>query len=216
MDRAGLVGDDGPTHHGAFDISYLSCIPNIVLLAPRDTTEMREMVHFMAGFDSLPTAVRYPRGASDDSLPEGRTPIQLGKSELLKRGTDLSIFALGSMVSVAWNAAEELATQGVTAEVINARFVKPLDVDGLVTSAEKTGAWISIEENAQPGGFGEQVRRALAEAGLAALPHAVMALPDAFVEHGTQAIIRAESGLSSAALVEKALALIQLRASNLR
>lgn len=216
MDRAGLVGDDGPTHHGAFDISYLSCIPNIVLLAPRDTTELREMVQFMAGFDALPTAVRYPRGASDDSLPEGRTPIQVGKAEVLKRGSDVSLIALGSMVSVAWKAAEELGEHGIHAEVINARFIKPLDAETLVASAKKTGVWISIEENAQPGGFGEQVRRALVEAGLGGLPHEVIALPDTFIEHGAQPIIRAESGLSSRAMVEKARALIQQKASKLR
>ena len=102
MDRAGLVGDDGPTHHGTFDISFLSPIPNMVLLAPRDTTELREMTHWMAKYDEHPTAVRYPRGSSDDTLPESRTPISIGRSETLREGKDITIAAIGSTVTTAY------------------------------------------------------------------------------------------------------------------
>ncbi|MFN8220055.1 MAG: 1-deoxy-D-xylulose-5-phosphate synthase [Fimbriimonadales bacterium] len=122
MDRAGLVGDDGPTHHGAFDISFLTFIPNMVLLAPRDTTELREMTRFARDFDNGPLAVRYPRGSSDDRLPEQRTPIAFGKAEVLGEGDDLTIVAVGSMVSVAWEARAELQAQGISATVINARL----------------------------------------------------------------------------------------------
>lgn len=204
MDRAGLVGDDGPTHHGAFDISFLSFIPNMVLLAPRDTTELREMARFVANYDDHPTAVRYPRGSSDDRLPESRTPIQLGKAEVLSEGGDVCIAAIGSMVSVAWEAAALLRERGVEATVINARFIKPLDAETIVGAAKRCGTLITIEENARRGGFGEAVRDALHDAGLGGLPHTLIALPDHFIEHGAQPIIRAESGLSAEAIVEAA------------
>lgn len=207
MDRAGLVGDDGPTHHGAFDISYLRLIPNIALLAPRDTTELREMTHFMMGHDDGPTAVRYPRGASDDRLPEVRTPIQLGKGEVIREGKDITLIAIGSMVSVAFEAARVLAEQGIDAEVINARFAKPIDEALMIQSVRKTGAWISIEENVKPGGFGEAVLRSMNEMQMGDLPHRILAIPDQFVEHGSQAIIRESVGLSSANIVEVAQAL---------
>lgn len=206
MDRAGLVGDDGPTHHGAFDISYLTCIPNMTLLAPRDTTELQEMVRFMADYDAGPIAVRYPRGAGDESLPETRTPIEFGRSELLREGTDVTLIGVGSMVAVAWRAAQVLAEQGVSAEVVNARWIKPMDLEAIRRSVEKTGAWVSIEENVRLGGFGQALRDRLADLGLGALPSRILALPDAFVEHGAQPIIRAEAGLSPEHAVEAALA----------
>lgn len=207
MDRAGLVGDDGPTHHGAFDISFLSFIPNIVLLAPRDTTELREMAKFVAHYDDHPTAVRYPRGSSDDRLPESRTPIQLGKAEVLSEGSDVCIAAVGSMVSVAWEAASLLKVQGLEATVINARFIKPLDSETIVAAAKRCGALITIEENSRRGGFGEAVRDALHEAGLGGLPQTLISLPDQFIEHGAQPIIRKEAGLSAEAIFESALTL---------
>jgi len=204
MDRAGLVGDDGPTHHGAFDISFLSFIPNMVLLAPRDTTELREMTLWMKDFDSGPSAVRYPRGSSDDRLPEGRSPIELGKAEVLQEGEGVVIAAIGSMVSVAWEAAKKLEAQGIRPCVINARFIKPLDAETIVDRATKAGRIVTIEENVQRGGFGEAVRDALHDAGVAtSVEHQIVALPDAFVEHGTQPIIRAEAGLSADLLVSR-------------
>ena len=203
MDRAGLVGDDGPTHHGAFDISFLSFIPNIVLLAPRDTTELREMTLWMKDFDAKPSAVRYPRGSSDDRLPEGRSPIELGKAEILCKGKDATIAAVGSMVSVAWEASQRLKEQGYEVGVVNARFIKPIDADTILGQAETTRTLITVEENVQRGGFGEAVRDALNDAGLQAMVrHQILALPDAFVEHGSQPIIRSESGLSADAVVE--------------
>ncbi|HJP82970.1 MAG TPA: 1-deoxy-D-xylulose-5-phosphate synthase [Fimbriimonadaceae bacterium] len=202
MDRAGLVGDDGPTHHGAFDISYLSFIPNMVMLAPRDTTELRQMTVWMKDYDNGPTAMRYPRGSSDDRLPEGRSPIELGRSEILREGKDLTIAAVGSMVSVAWEAAQMLAQQGIEAGVINARFLKPLDADAILDRASATGHLITIEENVQRGGFGEAVRDAVANAGLQAkIEMKIIALPDAFVEHGSQPIIRTECRLCADSVV---------------
>jgi 1-deoxy-D-xylulose-5-phosphate synthase len=204
MDRAGLVGDDGPTHHGAFDISFLSLIPNIVLMAPRDTTELREMVEFMAGYDAGPTAVRYPRGSSDDRLPEFRTPIVLGKGESLgvpsKREPQVTILAVGSMVGPAWEAAQRLAELDVHSEVINARFIKPLDEETVLAAAARTRAIVTVEENVQRGGFGEAVR-ALLQANDVHLPLKVMALPDAFIEHGAQSLIRRYCGLDAEGIV---------------
>lgn len=210
MDRAGLVGDDGPTHHGAFDISFLSHIPNMVLLAPRDTTELREMTHWMCDYDAHPTAVRYPRGSSDDRLPESRTPIALGKAEVLRfagdqsKGARVALVAIGSMVSTAYEAAETLAAQGIQATVINARFIRPLDAETICHHARHCGAVVTIEENVKQGGFGQLVRDALYEAGLQGIPQTIMALPNKFVEHGTQPIIRSESGLDANAIVEAA------------
>lgn len=209
MDRAGLVGDDGPTHHGAFDISFLSFIPNIVLLAPRDTTELREMTHWMKDFDDLPTAMRYPRGSSDDRLPESRSPIELGRSEILCEGKDLTIAAVGSMVSVAWEAAQTLRGKGIEVGVINARFLKPIDSEAILGLAEQTGRLITIEENVQRGGFGEAVREVIQSADLGStIKHKIVALPDAFVEHGAQSIIRSEVGLDSEALIRIATKMI--------
>lgn len=202
LDRAGLVGDDGPTHHGAFDLSMLAFIPGLTILAPRDTTELREMTHWMAGYDDGPTAVRYPRGASDERLPESRTPIQLGRSEILRAGRDVTIAAIGSMVSVAWEAATILLSRGIDAEVINARFLKPLDAETIVESASRTGRLITLEEGSPSGGFGDAVRRAMHEAGRGSTPHDAMALPDAFVEHGGQAVLREQCGLCAERVVQ--------------
>lgn len=202
MDRAGLVGDDGPTHHGAFDISYLSCIPNMHLLAPRDTTELREMVKYAAGFDQGPLAVRYPRGAGDDRLPEQRTPIQFKRAEVLAKGRDAVIAAVGSMVSVAWEARQALLQQGLEVGVINVRWVQPIDTDTIFEQAAASNGLISIEENVRTGGFGERLRDELAKAGLVQIPLTILSLPDEFVEHGAQPIIRAESGLSVDSVID--------------
>ena len=205
MDRAGLVGDDGPTHHGAFDISYLSLMPNMTLMAPRDATELREMTHFAATYDAGPLGVRYPRGAGDDRLPESRTPIQFGKAEVLSKGDDLAIFAVGSMVGPAWEAATLLREQGIDATVINARFLKPLDLDAFEAAAKRCGRVVTVEENVRIGGFGQQVRDGLADRGLGGMPFQILALPDAFVEHGAQPLIRRDVGLDAQGIVEAVL-----------
>ena len=214
MDRAGLVGDDGPTHHGAFDISYLSFMPNMVLLAPRDTTELREMTHWMAAYDDGPTAVRYPRGAGDDRLPEARPAISLGRAEVLgcngdtfENAPEILLCAVGSMVSTAWEASAELAKRGLRGTVVNARFIKPLDADTICDLASRAGRVVTVEENVQRGGFGEAVRDALAAQGFGHLPIEIIALPDKFVEHGAQPIIRAEVGLDAPSIATAALRL---------
>ncbi len=202
MDRAGLVGDDGPTHHGAFDISYLTLIPNLRLMAPRDTTELREMVRFAAGFNEGPLAVRYPRGASDDRLPEQRTPIQLGKSETLCEGEDFTLVAVGSMVSPAWESVQILKEKEFNGTLINARWIAPFDQQRIFDSARQTKRLIVIEENVRSGGFGQKVRDRMAEMGLVDVEIKLITLPDEFVEHGTQPILRAQVGLDAASIAK--------------
>jgi len=213
LDRAGLVGDDGPTHHGAFDLSFLSLIPNLTLLAPRDTTELAEMTRWMSTYDDGPTAIRYPRGTSDDRLPESRSPIAYGTSEVLRASNpqanrQVTLCAVGSMVSVAWNAAQLLQQDGIDATVINARFVKPIDIDTIGNSVRSTGRLITIEENAVTGGFGDSVLRVLHDHEITGFTYKQLAIPDAFVEHGTQAILREECGLTSEAVRKAAIDLV--------
>ncbi len=197
LDRAGLVGDDGPTHHGVLDLSYLLPIPGMAVLAPRDATELKEMIRWMAAYDDGPTAVRYPRGAGDDRLPESRSPIALGKAEILARpaNPDLAILALGSTVAPAWEAAQSL-----NATVVNARFAKPLDAETILSVVREAGAVLVAEEAAPHGGFGDAVAALLRENGLGGLPFAHAALPDAFVEHGSQASLRKAAGLDAEGL----------------
>ncbi|HXH60883.1 MAG TPA: 1-deoxy-D-xylulose-5-phosphate synthase [Fimbriimonadaceae bacterium] len=198
MDRAGLVGADGPTHHGAFDVSYLSLIPNLAILAPRDATELREMLKFMKDYGKGPTAIRYPRGNSPENLPEGRTPIEFGKAEVLgvpgDREPEVTVCALGSMVETAWSVAESLAEEGIGCEVINARWAKPIDFEAILSHATETGRLVTIEEGSRNGGFGQMVRDEIVDRGLD-VRHTIMALPDRFIDHGDQKGLLAENGL---------------------
>ncbi len=204
MDRAGLVGDDGPTHHGAFDTSFLSLIPNMVLLAPRDTTELREMTRWMLDFNRHPSAVRYPRGAGDDRLPESRTPITLGKAEVLVDPPEatVAIIAAGSMVSLAWEAYQALAAEGRAPIVVNARFLKPVDRDMIIQLAGRVKVIVTVEENIQTGGFGQAVRDVLNEERFGHVQVKILAMPDAFIEHGTVPILREEAGLTVSSIRE--------------
>lgn len=200
LDRAGLVGDDGPTHHGAFDLSFLLPLPNMAVAAPRDVTELREMVRFSIGYEAGPLAVRYPRGAASDRMPESRTPIQLGRAEVLREGDDIALVAIGSMVAPAWEAAEKLAELGVSAMVINARWAKPLGRETLVEAARRTGRIVTLEENVGLGGFGQTVRETFAAQNVN-VEISSIALPDAFIEHGAQPILRKEHGLDADGIV---------------
>jgi 1-deoxy-D-xylulose-5-phosphate synthase len=200
LDRAGLVGDDGPTHHGTFDLSYLLPIPNVVVLAPRDTTELREMTRWMAAYDDHPTVMRYPRGASDDRLPEARSPIHLAKAEILRVGSDSGNSALligvGSMASAAYEASNLLEGDEISTSVLNPRFLKPFDEETVLRLAQAAKGVVVVEENMLAGGFGEQVRNFLARSQYKG-EVITLGLPDFFVEHGTQAILRDEVGLTA-------------------
>ncbi|RYG43453.1 1-deoxy-D-xylulose-5-phosphate synthase [bacterium] len=213
LDRAGLVGDDGPTHHGVFDLSYLLHIPHLTVAAPRDTTELMEMVRWSVGFDEGPLAVRYPRGAGDDRLPESRSPIVRGRAEVLSEGSDLAFIAIGSGVAPAWEAARRLQERGMSVGVVNARFAKPLDEEAILAVARSVQRVVTVEENVESGGFGEAVASLLRRAGVSTLVE-IVALPDSFVEHGTQPILRHETGIDADGIVARVLGEVPISAAS--
>jgi len=211
VDRSGLVGDDGPTHHGVFDLSFLAQIPNLVVMAPRDENELRHML-LTALRHQGPAAVRYPRGEGLGAPLDGEMrPLPVGSAEVLRDGGDLAIFAVGTMVELAGRAAEVLGEQGISAAVINARFVKPLDSGMVVRYAGTTGRIITIEENVVSGGFGSRVLEAVNLLGISGVKVKVMALPDSFADHGDRRILLAKYGLTVDELIMNALKLMGLR-----
>jgi 1-deoxy-D-xylulose-5-phosphate synthase len=200
MDRAGIVGEDGPTHHGLFDLSYLRSMPNMVLMAPKDENELQHMLKTAVEHDG-PAAVRYPRGSVFGvELDEELHTLDIGKAELLRPGKDLVLVAVGSTVHCAMEAAGRLDAEGIDAAVINARFVKPLDRELILTWAEKTGRVITIEENMLQGGFGSAVLEMFEEESF--FPKAVkrLGVQDYFVPHGSQATLRNLCGIDTEAI----------------
>jgi len=182
LDRAGLVGDDGPTHHGAMDLSYLCHIPGLRVLAPRDADELRAMVRWMLAQNDAPSAVRYPRGAAPGNLPELRSPIELGRAEILRQSpaSVVTFAALGSMVTTAYAAAQTLAEQGIESDVINLRFANPLDYETIFALGARSGRVITVEENVRRGGIGEAIAARRPDG----IQVEIVSLPDAFVTHG--------------------------------
>jgi 1-deoxy-D-xylulose-5-phosphate synthase len=209
IDRGGIVGHDGPTHHGLFDISYLRNIPNLVLMSPKDENELARMIVTATKLNK-PTAIRYPRGKGFGvKMDENPRELMVGRAEVVTRGDDITIVALGPMVTFAEDAAKRLETRGIRTELINARFVKPLDINTIASSVEKTGTLLTVEEGILSGGFGSGVMEGLME--LSKNTAAVvrrLGIPDEFVEHGPQDILRARYGLSPAGIFEAALALV--------
>ncbi|HEX2911234.1 MAG TPA: 1-deoxy-D-xylulose-5-phosphate synthase [Chloroflexia bacterium] len=196
MDRAGIVGEDGKTHHGLFDISYLRCIPNLVLMAPKDENELQHMVYTATQYNLGPIAVRYPRGAGYGvEMDKELKTLPIGKGELLQDGEDLALVALGSEVYPAMAAAEILASRGIKAAVINARFVKPLDEELLVEAARKYRRIITLEENVLTGGFGSAVMELYESKGLNEVEVHRIGVGDHFVTHGAQPLLREKEGL---------------------
>ena len=189
VDRGGLVGADGPTHHGTFDLSFVTCIPNMVVMAPADEAECRRMLSTAYALDG-PSMVRYPRGGGTGTVPEmNLDTLPFGKGEICRAGKEVALLAFGSMVAAALAAGEEL-----DATVVNMRFVKPLDIDLIVELAGNHSLLVSIEENAIIGGAGSEIERALAERGLK-VPLLRLGLPDRFIDHGDQTRLLAELGL---------------------
>ena len=182
IDRAGLVGSDGETHQGIFDISFLSSIPNMTVMAPKNKWELADMMQYAVSFPT-PIAVRYPRGTAYDGLKEFRTPIHLGKSETITEGSGIALFALGSMVQTAEKVADLLREQGIEATVINARFAVPFDKGKVVELTQNHKLLVTMEENVTSGGFGEHVASYVNENDLD-IKVQVIAIPDAYVEHG--------------------------------
>ena len=182
IDRAGLVGSDGETHQGIFDISYLSQIPNMTVLAPKNKWELSDMIKFAIDFDG-PIAIRYPRGLAYDGLKEYRSPIRFAKSETIFKGTDVAIFALGSMVKTAETVCGILKEHGITATLINARFAKPFDGEVIKSLTAYHHTIVTMEENVKSAGFGEHVAEYLEDNGID-LKLINISIPDAYVEHG--------------------------------
>jgi 1-deoxy-D-xylulose-5-phosphate synthase len=195
LDRGGIVGEDGPTHQGVFDFSYLRHIPNLIVMVPKDENEFQHMIK-TAMECPVPVAFRYPRGkgvggARDVSLQS----IEIGKGEVLREGQDILILAIGTTVYPSLRAAERLAEAGIGAAVINSRFLKPLDANLLCDWAERTGRVLTAEENVLQGGFGSAVLELFQERGLFQIQVKRLGIPDIFVEHGPQALLREKYGI---------------------
>jgi len=197
MDRAGLVGDDGPTHHGVFDLSFMRHLPGLTFMAPKDENELRHMLKTALELKA-PVALRYPRGAGYGvPLDKKMECLPIGKGELLREGTDLTIVAIGSTVMPAVKAAEQLAEQGISAGVVNARFIKPLDAELILCQARATGRIVTVEENVLQGGFGSAVLELLQDNNMAQVKVKRLGIPDQYIEQGTQAQLRKDVGIDA-------------------
>jgi 1-deoxy-D-xylulose-5-phosphate synthase len=206
MDRAGLVGDDGPTHHGAFDISYLRCLPNMVQMAPRDEAALVNMLHTALVHDDGPVALRYPRGEAEGvEIPVRPEPIEIGRGELLREGETVAFLGYGFGVSVALGAAARLSeSHGLDPTVADARFAKPLDAELVERLAAEHDVLVTVEENVLAGGFGSGVLEHLADRDLLRDVRVLrFGLPDRYVSHGKPALLREEVGLTPEAVAER-------------
>lgn len=201
IDRAGLVGSDGETHQGIFDISYLSMIPNMTIMAPKNKWELSDMLKYAVDFGA-PVAIRYPRGEAYDGLKEYRAPIACAKSEWIYRESGIALFALGSMVKTAEAVYAGLKDQGYAASLINARFAKPLDGETLLEAAKRHTLIVTMEENVINGGMGEHVIRFYREHGCE-VSVLVIAIPDEYVEHGNVDLLRKEIGIDADSVLER-------------
>ena len=193
IDRAGLVGSDGETHQGIFDLSYLSSIPNMQIMAPKNKWELSDMMKFAVAFEG-PIAIRYPRGNAYSGLEEYRAPIVFGKSEVIYQESEIALIAVGSMVRIAEEVCNRLHEKNLSVSLINARFVKPIDEDMLRTQSRHHSLFVTMEENVASGGFGEKVRSFVDEQNLD-VDVMTIALPDEYVEHGNVDILRKEVGI---------------------
>jgi 1-deoxy-D-xylulose-5-phosphate synthase len=215
MDRGGMVGEDGETHQGLFDLSYLRHLPNLVLMAPKDEDELRHMLYTAVDHPG-PIAVRYPRGRGVGvSFSPVLHKIPIGRAEVLREGEDLLILAIGASVYPSLEAAKELEKQGFQATVVNARFVKPLDEGLILNLAAKRGRVLTVEENVAQGGFGSAVLELCADHGLM-VPVKRLAIPDQFVEHGSPSILREKYGLDAQGILKGALELLEQPARDQR
>jgi len=203
LDRAGLVGADGPTHHGAFDLSYLRHMPNMTIFVPKDEAELRDMLAKAVSMDS-PTAVRYPRGAGKGvELAAEFADIPVGKAQLLREGSDVAILGVGPLLYKAEEAADLLQQQGISAAVVNMRFVKPLDTD-MIKRLSHVKLMVTLEENSLAGGFGSAVAEYLMDSGLSRnLDLLRLGLPDKFIEQGTQEELLTLCGLQPEQMATK-------------
>ncbi len=199
VDRAGIVGEDGPTHHGVFDISFLSNIPNLIFMAPKDPEELKEMMRLAVKSNS-PVAIRYPREKMESMCYE-RDEIQIGKWEKLGEGKDVAIFAVGNTVYPSLKAAEVLQKKGISAAVINARFINPLDHEVIEEFGKKIGKIVTVEDGILKGGFGSLVLTHLSNNGIQ-FKIRMIGVPNEFVEHGLQSLLRDKYGISAGGIVK--------------
>ena len=206
IDRAGLVGSDGETHQGIFDISYLSVIPNMTIMAPKNKWELSDMMKFAVAYDG-PIALRYPRGAAYDGLKEIRQPIELAKSELIRKGSTVAIMALGSMVKTAVDVVKLLEAEGISATLINARFAMPFDKKAIKELPSEHSLLVTMEENVQSGGFGEHVTEYVKTNGIA-LEVLTVALPDCYVEHGNVEVLKKELHVDAESVAKRIIAVL--------
>src|SRR6266513_216480 len=209
MDRAGLSGDDGPTHHGLFDIGYLRHVPNFVHMQPKDEDEFIDMLWTIANYDAGPIAIRYPRGAGTGAVPKASPKLlEIGKAEVVKHGRDVAIFGLGNMFEVAEEAARKLEEKGISVALINPRWIKPMDTGTLEFFARSVEVACTIEDHVLHNGFGCAVMEHL-HSQMSNTPVVRVGWPCQFVKHGTIPILQKKHGITADALVEKVLPLLQ-------
>ncbi|MGI9537386.1 MAG: 1-deoxy-D-xylulose-5-phosphate synthase [Desulfocapsaceae bacterium] len=207
IDRAGVVGADGPTHHGVFDLSFLRSVPNLVLMAPKDEEELRHMLYTSLNYPG-PSTLRYPRGSGEKvELGSELVNLEIGQGELLRKGKDILLLPIGNRVHPALRAAQGLEKLGIDASVINPRFIKPLDTELICDVASSTGRVITIEDNVRQGGFGSSVLELFSRCGLL-VKTSLLAHPDRFIEHGPQKTLWRNSSINSVAITEAALKLM--------
>ncbi|MFC2034038.1 1-deoxy-D-xylulose-5-phosphate synthase [Chloroflexota bacterium] len=207
IDRSGIVGDDGKTHQGTFDISYMKLIPNLIVSAPKDENELQHLL-YTAVKSPHPMAVRYPRSAGVGvKLDKKPSAIDIGKSEVLTNGEDIAILALGSMVVPALEAAQELASKNIDATVVNVRFAKPLDTELILDLASRIKRMVMVEENIVNGGFGIDVISLLKKSGRNDVQVRNIGLPDEFIEHGDQDVLRSRYALDTQGIIKKVLSM---------
>jgi 1-deoxy-D-xylulose-5-phosphate synthase len=197
LDRAGVAGADGPTHHGLMDFAYLRPMPGFVIMAPKDENELRHMMKTAVDYNG-PASVRYPRGNGlGVAMDEEIQALEIGKAELLREGTDVAILGIGTQVSYCMQAAERLAADGISATVVNARFVKPLDAELILALARSHGSIVTVEDHYLMGGFGSAVLELLEEHALSEVRVLRLAFPDKLIEHGSQSLLLAKYGLDA-------------------
>ncbi len=212
VDRAGLVGADGETHQGVFDIAFLRCIPNMVIMMPKDEDELQHMLYTALQYDDGPIAVRFPRGSGVGvQMEEELKSLPIGRAEVIREGSDIALLAFGNMVSLAERAAEQLVREGISPRVINARFAKPLDEALLLQMADEDIPLLTIEEGCLMGGFGSAVLEFYAERGIHGIVVERLAIPDRFIEHGGVEQLRKEIGLTVEQIVQKGRSIVPRR-----
>ena len=210
IDRAGLVGDDGPTHHGAFDISYLRAVPNVAIIAPKDGRELRDSLALAMTCYDGPMAIRYPRGSiPEDKIDFGIRPLEMGSWEILREGDDLAMLAVGTMVYRAWRAADILQKDGINCRVVNCRFIRPMDERILAETMRRYDKIITVCENTLNGGFGEGILSWAANNGFGKKNIVNLGIPDKFMEHGNRDLLLSGLGLDHEGIAMSALELYQ-------